>query len=579
MQACSAAFQGASVVSHTARHLSASAEGTQIDLLKSGSAVGTQKLQRAPLLARTIFADLSSAFPASLNAAPASVFVASSEKATASGTSCSLRRRREERKGSAGICHAAATLESPRIASDEDRQEHNELFNWKQQWYPVSLLEDLDPSAPTPIQLLGRPLVLWKDSKGKWICLEDKCPHRLAPLSEGRIDESGFLQCSYHGWSFDGDGKCAVIPQAASSGPEAAANRNSRACAVALPTREFQGLLWVWPDTANPEASFFKEPASLPPAFSDPAYATVGIQRDLPYAYDTLTENVADPSHIDFAHHKVTGRRDRARPLNLRVEEASMNGFKGGTQNDPPGKPRFFSEFHPPCLFVNRIEIPAPFKPPVIGGPDVWEIYIASYNIPSAPGKSRSIVISARNFFQFLSPGGNWWQPVPRWYEHITSNKVYDGDMLVLQGQEKYLSGISAKDYGRVTYTPTSADRLVLAFRKWLHKHGGGGPEFPEGVPLEPNVERSRREMLDRLHQHTEVCSSCRGALTGLKRLRYGLMASAALSLLLSSVAGTLPLRLAFTTGSLLALGMAAFVYFKLEQEFIFRDYVHAHIE
>jgi pheophorbide a oxygenase len=84
----------------------------------------------------------------------------------------------------------------------------------------------------------------------------------------------------------------------------------------------------VWPDEANLEASFLKEPASLPPAFEDPAFATVGIQRDLPYAYDTLTENVADPSHINFAHHKVTGRRDRAGPLNLKVEEASVNGFR-----------------------------------------------------------------------------------------------------------------------------------------------------------------------------------------------------------------------------------------------------------
>jgi nitrite reductase/ring-hydroxylating ferredoxin subunit len=62
----------------------------------------------------------------------------------------------------------------------------------------------------------------------------------ISVILQGRIDESGFLQCSYHGWSFEGDGKCAAIPQAADSGPEAQANRNVRACAVSLPTREFQ---------------------------------------------------------------------------------------------------------------------------------------------------------------------------------------------------------------------------------------------------------------------------------------------------------------------------------------------------
>lgn len=43
----------------------------------------------------------------------------------------------------------------------------------------------------------------------------------------------------------------------------------------------------------------------LPEDFDDPAFSTVTIQRDLFYGYDTLMENVSDPSHIDFAHHKV----------------------------------------------------------------------------------------------------------------------------------------------------------------------------------------------------------------------------------------------------------------------------------
>ncbi|CAN6218196.1 unnamed protein product, partial [Urochloa humidicola] len=66
-----------------------------------------------------------------------------------------------------------------------------EKFSWRDHWYPVSLVEDLDPSRPTPFQLLNRDLVIWKDPKsGEWVALDDRCPHRLAPLSEGRIDET-----------------------------------------------------------------------------------------------------------------------------------------------------------------------------------------------------------------------------------------------------------------------------------------------------------------------------------------------------------------------------------------------------
>lgn len=43
----------------------------------------------------------------------------------------------------------------------------------------------------------------------------------------------------------------------------------------------------------------------LPDDFDKPEFSSVTIQRDLYYGYDTLMENVSDPSHIDFAHHKV----------------------------------------------------------------------------------------------------------------------------------------------------------------------------------------------------------------------------------------------------------------------------------
>ena len=56
-------------------------------------------------------------------------------------------------------------------------------YNWARQWYPLAFLADLDPKVPHPVQLLGQRLVLWRDGGGEWRCFEDKCPHRLAPLS------------------------------------------------------------------------------------------------------------------------------------------------------------------------------------------------------------------------------------------------------------------------------------------------------------------------------------------------------------------------------------------------------------
>ncbi|MEQ8960663.1 MAG: Rieske 2Fe-2S domain-containing protein, partial [Coleofasciculus sp. C2-GNP5-27] len=89
-------------------------------------------------------------------------------------------------------------------------------FNFFQQWYPLSPVEDLDPKQPTPVTLLGLRLVIWKPpSSPTYRVFLDQCPHRLAPLSEGRVDEkTGNLVCSYHGWQFNSQGICTHIPQA-----------------------------------------------------------------------------------------------------------------------------------------------------------------------------------------------------------------------------------------------------------------------------------------------------------------------------------------------------------------------------
>nr|QPZ56332.1 pheophorbide a oxygenase 2 [Curcuma alismatifolia] len=476
---------------------------------------------------------------------------------------------------------------NPAVDDNRDAEEASSstpsepAFSWRDHWYPVSLIEDLDPRVPTPFQLLNRDLVIWKDpNSGSWVALDDRCPHRLAPLSEGRIDESGCLQCSYHGWSFDGSGACSRIPQAASEGPEARAVRSPRACAVKFPTLVSQGLLFVWPDEKGWEKATATQPPMLPAEFDDPNFSTVTIQRDLFYGYDTLMENVSDPSHIEFAHHKVTGRRDRARPLPFQLESSGPWGYAGSDN----GNPLITAKFVAPCYVMNKIEINT--KLPVLGDQN-WVIWICSFNIPMAPGKTRSIVCSARNFFRFTMPGPSWWQLVPRWYEHWTSNKVYDGDMIVLQGQEKiFLSEMSAsskdvnQQYTKITFTPTQADRLVLAFRNWLRRHGNGQPDWfgHANQHALPSTVLSKREMLDRYEQHTLKCSSCKGAFEAFQVWQKLFVASTVIFCAVAGIPSEISFRL-LLAGAAIASAALAYALNQHQKNFVFVDYVHAKID
>jgi len=114
---------------------------------------------------------------------------------------------------------------------------------WKGQWYPVAVSAFTDKTKPNAFTLLGNPIVLWWD--GVWRCVDDTCPHRLAPLSEGRIDEDGRIECPYHGWAMRGnDGQVMSIPQLEDP---ADLPKFSRTCKVnAYHVVEAQGLIWVY---------------------------------------------------------------------------------------------------------------------------------------------------------------------------------------------------------------------------------------------------------------------------------------------------------------------------------------------
>jgi hypothetical protein len=64
-------------------------------------------------------------------------------------------------------------------------------------WVPLASVFELDPERPTPVTFLNRKYVLWQDQDGRWRAFVDACPHRLAPLSEGRIDrQANRLECA-----------------------------------------------------------------------------------------------------------------------------------------------------------------------------------------------------------------------------------------------------------------------------------------------------------------------------------------------------------------------------------------------
>ncbi|ACK71518.1 Pheophorbide a oxygenase [Gloeothece citriformis PCC 7424] len=436
-------------------------------------------------------------------------------------------------------------------------------FNFFQQWYPLSPVEDLDPKRPTPVTLLGLRLVIWKPpSSDTYQVFIDQCPHRLAPLSEGRIDpKTGYLMCSYHGWEFDTQGTCQRIPQAEK--PEIVQEKVQQWCVRVFPTRQENDLLWVWPDENSAELAA-STPLPLSPLLdAKKGFVWSSMVRDLDYDWQTLVENVADPSHVPFSHHGIQGDREKARPVPIKIIEslphriqATVEIRKGTTIT-----------FEPPCHLEYNISV----------GDQGKQVGLVTYCIPVMPGKSRIVAQFPRNFaktFHHLTP---------RWWNHIMErNAVLDGDMILLQQQEYFLRQREQQESWKTAYKmPTSADRLVTEFRNWFDKYCQGQlPWNTVGItPDPPKINDRREEVLDRYRQHTQHCRSCRNALKTVQKMQIFLLAFFAVTV---ATVAVLPDQWRLSLGfpliivALLGLGLYSWLKFWLEPKFYFVDYIHA---
>ncbi|HYW21062.1 MAG TPA: Rieske 2Fe-2S domain-containing protein [Nodularia sp. (in: cyanobacteria)] len=437
-------------------------------------------------------------------------------------------------------------------------------FNFFQQWYPLSPVEDIAPTPLTPVTLLGIRLVIWKPKSSEtYQVFLDQCPHRLAPLSEGRVDEkSGNLMCSYHGWQFDSQGICTHIPQ--SENPEIITKNQQNFCVISLPVRQANDLLWVWPDAKSAETAANTPLPLSPQVDADKGYVWSSYVRDLEYDWETLVENVADPSHVPFTHHGVQGKREYATPIPMEVMQSTSKLIEVMTT----GRFKTTITFEPPCRLEYAISLDDSGEK---------KVGLVTYCIPVSPGKSRIVAQFPRNFAKTFH------RLTPRWWSHInTRNLVLDGDMIVLHQQEKFLQQRQGVESWKNIYKlPTSADRLVIEFRNWFDKYCFGQLPWREvgiTVPPSPQINDNRSVLLDRYSQHTQHCSSCRNALKVIQRLQVGLLIYsisiiAGVALLPDALRIKLGLPLVITA----ALSMAAYSWlkFQLIPKFYFVDYIH----
>lgn len=181
-------------------------------------------------------------------------------------------------------------------------------------WHPVARSADV-VDRPVRVLLLGEPWVLVRlrpsDHQGAAPvhAFADRCPHRQAPLSIGKVEpgcpEGGdTLRCAYHGWRFDTEGRCVELP---ALGPDAAIPPRAR-LATAHSVVERHGMVFL-----APTAPLYP-PGEVPEA-EDPTF----MAGDLPplaarASAGLLADNFLDIAHFPFVHQATFGASDPVVP-------------------------------------------------------------------------------------------------------------------------------------------------------------------------------------------------------------------------------------------------------------------------
>lgn len=188
-------------------------------------------------------------------------------------------------------------------------------------WYMAAWSHEV-ADKPLGRRILDTPVALFRTEEGVAAVL-DRCPHRFARLSKGRVVE-GKIECAYHGLRFDGDGMCRQVPVSTGKDVPDIGVRT-------FPIREIDGFIWIWmgdasqADSVSPPDLGFLRPTEhielLRMYMLQKAHFFLGI------------DNLMDPSHIAFAHRQTLSQGtdffynlfSRARYACIRMTDGRIN--------------------------------------------------------------------------------------------------------------------------------------------------------------------------------------------------------------------------------------------------------------
>lgn len=194
----------------------------------------------------------------------------------------------------------------------------------KETWYLAAWSQDVAPGKMLARTIVGELVVLARTESGELLAFEDRCAHRMAPLSRGRV-EGERIVCGYHGLEYGTNGHCVHNPHGRV--PPAARVRR-------FPVVEKHRAIWMWAGKTEPDPSLIPDFSILDGKDDASAMRRDHVTFDAPW--DLIADNLIDLSHVNFLHDGILGNEPMKAAKNDIEQEGETVTVARDTWNAPP---------------------------------------------------------------------------------------------------------------------------------------------------------------------------------------------------------------------------------------------------
>jgi phenylpropionate dioxygenase-like ring-hydroxylating dioxygenase large terminal subunit len=333
-------------------------------------------------------------------------------------------------------------------------------------WYVASWTQDLPATGPFAVTIMDERIVIYRGESGRLIALEDRCVHRLAPLSLGRC-EGEQLRCLYHGLLFNPDGTVAEIP-----GQD---QIPAQARIKSYPVVDRHSWVWIW--MGDPAKA---DPAFIPPAVGpdDPDWLLGHGHLQYDAEARLINDNLLDFSHLSYVHPDSFGATEswaRNRPKVTPIERGirvtrwmtDQPGMNGRESEESKVKLRdrwtTYDFFVPGVMLMTGGTFPVgTAKALNYEAPDLAkaEAGVTFTSQAISPVSSRT----ARYFFSWGPRADQGTEEIRDMLMGI-ARKAFDEDRVIIEAQQKVIDQTP-----HVKIMPTTSDKAVVLYNRLVEK-------------------------------------------------------------------------------------------------------------